>query len=266
MTPKIALEKREQMIREGYCVIDNILTEEFLQELHDEAERHIAGHKQSEKTKYHGHYILVKGDENDHFQKLLEWQPTRKSLNEIGFGDFAALGGMIILTKEPKGPPLFWHQDWYHWDDPISCAPWPQHIFLNYYLTETTQENGCLKIIPGTHRKRIKFHDILLSKDELLGAERYDLLEEDYPFMFDDHPDQIDVCVKAGSLILTDARLLHAARKNNTKKRRTLLLAWHHRPNTVPDYWDGEIPEPIASRDPKAEYPQQNIPGKFLNR
>ena len=48
------------------------------------------------------------------------------------------------------------------------------------------------------------------------------------------------------------------------EKRRTLLLAWHHRPNTIPDYWDGEIPELIASRDPKAEYPQQNVPGKFL--
>ena len=132
MTPKVALEKREQMIREGYCVIENILTEEFLQELHD--------------------------------------------------------------------------------------------------------------------------------------AEKYELLEEDYPFMFDDHPNQVDVCVNAGSLILTDARLLHAARKNTTEKRRTLLLAWHQRPNTVPDYWEGEIPEPIAGRDPKAEYPQQNVPGKFLYR
>ena len=111
MTPKVALEKREQMIREGYCVIENILTEEFLQELHDESERYIAGHKRSERVKYHGCHILVKGDENDYIQKLMEWQPTRKSLNEIGFGDFAAIGGVIILAKEPKGAPLYWHQD-----------------------------------------------------------------------------------------------------------------------------------------------------------
>ena len=264
MTSKVALEKREQMIREGYCVIENILTEEFLQELHDESERHIAGHEQSERFKYHGCHIFVKGDESDPIHKLLEWQPTRKSLNQIGFGDFASFGGVIILAKEPKGAPLYWHQDWYHWDDPISCAPWPQEIFLNYYLTNTTEENGCLKIIPGTHRKRIKFHDIILSKQELYDAERYESLEEDYPFMFDDHPNQVDVCVNAGSVILTDARLLHAARKNSTEKRRTLLNAWHRRPNTVPDYWDAEIPEPIASRDPEAEYPQQNVPGRFL--
>ena len=32
MTPEVALEKREQMIEEGFCVIDDVLTEEFLQE------------------------------------------------------------------------------------------------------------------------------------------------------------------------------------------------------------------------------------------
>ena len=30
MTPEIALQKREQMIRDGFCVINNILTDEFL--------------------------------------------------------------------------------------------------------------------------------------------------------------------------------------------------------------------------------------------
>lgn len=44
MTPKIALEKQKQMIRDGYCVIDTILTEKFLQELRDESERLITDH------------------------------------------------------------------------------------------------------------------------------------------------------------------------------------------------------------------------------
>ena len=33
MTPEVALQKREQMIRDGFCVIDNILTEEFLMKI-----------------------------------------------------------------------------------------------------------------------------------------------------------------------------------------------------------------------------------------
>ena len=30
MTPEVALQKRGQAIRDGYCVVDDILTEDFL--------------------------------------------------------------------------------------------------------------------------------------------------------------------------------------------------------------------------------------------
>ena len=36
MTPEVALEKREQMLRDGFCIVDDILMDEFLQELHDD--------------------------------------------------------------------------------------------------------------------------------------------------------------------------------------------------------------------------------------
>ena len=28
-----------------------------------------------------------------------------------------------------------------------------------YYLTDTTPHNGCLRVIPGSHRKRHRLHD-----------------------------------------------------------------------------------------------------------
>ena len=162
MTPEVAIQKREQMIEEGFCVVDDVLTEAFIQELHDESERLIAGHVEPEDVIYQGQHVNVRGEDNTHIQKLLEWQSSRDALEQIGFGDFVSSGGIIILTKESGGPPLYWHQDWMRWNDPLSCAPWPQTIFLNYYLTDTNRENGCLKVIPGTH-------------------------------MFSDHPDQVDI-------------------------------------------------------------------------
>ena len=83
--------------------------------------------------------------------------------------------------------------------------------------------------------------------------------------MFSDHPDQLDVMVKAGSLTIADARLLHSAHRNLTDVRRTLILAWHRRPLTVPDNWEGEIPEVIANRASEAEYEGTRIPGEYLD-
>ena len=260
MIPEEAIEKREQMIRDGYCVIDDILTEDFLQELREESERLIEAHKPPDDVKYQGQHVNVRGADNAIIQKLLDWGPSRQALEQLGFGDFLSTGGIIILTKDSGAPALYWHQDWMQWNDPLSCSPWPQIMFLNYYLMDTTTENGCLKVIPATHHKRIELHDQLVGAHEQ-GAR---FIEEDHPIMFSDHPDQVDVFAKAGSLVLADARLLHSARKNHTDQRRTLILAWHRRPNTVPDYWDREIPDVIANRDADGNYPGSRIPGEFL--
>ena len=107
----------------------------------------------------------------------------------MGFGDFTPGGGLLVLTKEPHAPALYWHQDWMRWNDPLSCTPWPQTIFLSYYLEDTDIDNGCLKVIPGTHIKRITLHDQLVTAHEQ-GAR---FIEEDHQLMFSNHPDQVDV-------------------------------------------------------------------------
>ena len=170
-------------------------------------------------------------------------------------------GSIIILTKEAGGPPLYWHQDWMQWNDPLSLSPWTQKFALNYYLTDTSVENGCLKVIPGSHLKRFAIHDRLVPAHEQ-GAR---FIDEDDPVMFSEDPDQVEVPVKAGDLVLLDARILHAADRNQTDERRTLVLAWHRRPeNTVPDYWQGKIPEALAQRDPEHDFEGSRIPGEYL--
>ena len=260
VTPEVATEKREQMERDGFCVIDDILTEEFLQELRDESDRLIESHVQAPDLKYQGQHVTTRGADNAIIQKLLSWPSSRQALEQMGYGDFVNSGGIIILTKDPGEPALYWHQDWGRWNDPMSCSPWPQQIFLNYYLTDTTVDNGCLKVIPGTHLKRLPLHDQLVPAHEQ-GAR---FIEEDHPVMFCDHPNQVDVCVKAGSLVLGDARVLHAAHRNQTDQARNMILAWHHRPATVPDYWDRKIPDVIANRDPDGDYPDSRIPCDYL--
>ena len=104
MTPEIALQKREQMIRDGFCVINNILTDAFLQELRDESERLLANHVPPDHTRYHGHHLQVTGKDNTLVQKLLKWHPTLNALEEMGFGDFPVAGGITILTKDPGAP------------------------------------------------------------------------------------------------------------------------------------------------------------------
>ena len=87
-------------------------------------------------------------------------------------------------------------------------------------MSDTTRENGCLRVIPGTHRKRIPLHDVL---PDAHGSEIQAINDLDHP-IFMDHPDSVDVPLTSGDLIIADARLLHAAWPNQTAQRRTLVL------------------------------------------
>lgn len=261
LTGDLAREKRDQLITDGYCVIDDILQEGFLDELRRESDRMIdAVEDPPPHWKYQGSDIHVSGKDEPVMDRLLHWPPTRRALQTMGLDDFTHGGMVIILSKPPGGAALYWHQDWTRWNDPISLAPWPQYLFLAYYLVDTNLENGCLRVLPGTHRRRIDLHDRLLTAHQ----DGVDTVVEDDPDMFCDHPEAVDVPVKAGSLVIGEGRALHAARPNRGSQRRTLLLAWHSRPLTVPAYWTGSVPELIRHRDPDAAYPGTRVPGEYL--
>ena len=260
MTLEVSRQTREQMIRDGFCVVPDVLTDAFVAELREETVRLNATEQHHPDTKYQGTHLGIKYADNPIMRRLAEWQPTRQALDELGFGDFVPLAGLIVLTKPARGPALYWHQDWMQWNDPLSCTPWPQKIFVSFYLEGTSVENGCLKIIPGTHLKRIPLHDQLVTAHEQ-GAR---FIEEDHPIMFGDHPDQVNVEVGPRDLVIADARILHSAYKNHTDEPRDLLLLWHSRPDTVPANWEGEVPRAIAERNPAAEYEGTRIPGKYL--
>jgi hypothetical protein len=135
MTAAEAYQKREQMLRDGYCVIDGVLPPDFVRELRAESDRlndlipHAPGG-----TKFQGTHLGIRFDDNPDaeadlteglhgystnrgnpiMKKLAEWPVSRMAVGQLGFGDFAHGGSMIVLTKEPAGErasePLYWHQ------------------------------------------------------------------------------------------------------------------------------------------------------------
>ncbi len=262
-----ARAKRDGMLRDGYAIIESVLPPDFLQALRDETERLIASHEEAPEHRFQGQHILARRSENALVRELLAWAPTYQALAAMGFGDFDPdwdgddSARVVILTKEPGGPPLYWHQDWLWWNDPLSLAPWPQFMSLGYYLSDTSPENGCLKVIPGSHRKRFPLHDQLQPAHE--GGARF--IDEDDPYMFSEPPEQRLLPVKAGDLVLLDARALHAAGQNHTAERRTLVLSWHKRPSdSIPAFWRGPLPQALQERDPAASYERSRVPGRYL--
>ena len=72
MTPEVAQEKREQMLRDGYCVIPDILSPGFLQELRRESDHLNDTTEHHPDTKYQGTHLGIRFEDNATMKCLAE--------------------------------------------------------------------------------------------------------------------------------------------------------------------------------------------------
>ncbi len=139
----------------------------------------------------------------------------------LGGGDIRWTSGYLI-SKPAGGDPLFWHQDWWGWGEAVSYDAFPAQLFVMIYLTDTRVENGCLRVIPGSHRHDHELHALPAAHTKEI-ATGIDVTSPVYA----SHPDEVAATVRAGDVLVGDARLLHSAYANSSNEERPLLTLWY---------------------------------------
>ena len=107
-------------------------------------------------------------------------------------------------------------------------------VFVCVYLTPTTEGRGPLKIIPMSHRnsgyesmRGEVLQQMYRQKNRLPPYENYSgKFEDDYPHLYQKHPDELIVEVPAGSVIAVNNKILHATNVHCGPERRTMVLWW----------------------------------------
>ncbi len=178
-----------------------------------------------------------------------------------------------VSVKEACTPPLWWHQDWWCWDHPVSLRARPPQVALLVYLCDTGPGNGALRVLPGSHRRSAPIHALL---PEAHG-EQAGLLDPAHPALAD-LPGQRTLSLRAGDAALLDYRLLHGTHANAGATRRDAVLlsftpSWRGLPADVrghlidhPALPGGDEVVPAAWHDellPRFDGPRGTLP---LNR
>lgn len=266
LTDEEAIAKRDELVTQGYTCIPGVMPQSLLDRLRTWSGEIFDRVTVRREIRYQGSDIFVSTERNWSNDRELEEnrfpdpiaeeiidQPDQLAVcGQLGLEGLVSDDVVIILSKPGYGPPLYWHQDFMKWQSPEAATPWPTRIFLSYYLIDTNRENGCLRVIPGSHRRRHELHDILPAAH---GNEIKAIDDLAHP-AFTDCPDAVDLPLNAGDLVIADARILHAAWPNQTDQRRTLLLAWHDVFSfpEPPSWWTGDIPDVVRNVDPDAQY------------
>jgi len=136
----------------------------------------------------------------------------------LGAPDLKWLSG-YVSTRAPHSAPLWWHQDWWCWDHPISFRRSATQVAVLCYLTDTDARRGALRIVPGSHRASTAAHRLLPEAHGDLA----DRLPNDHVALAD-LPEQKTLDVRAGDAVVLDYRLLHGTHANDSPRRRDCIL------------------------------------------
>ena len=213
--------EREQLVADGFCMIRGVLDAGMLDSLRRESSALLDELTEEQKR--------IQGGQGAWqpipflptvYSDLILWPRALAALADLGFDSVRYLSGFII-SREPRTKAAYWHQDWMYWDEPESADPLPVKVFLMYYLVDTSPANGCLRVIPGSHRSRYPQHEYDGHDTEI----RYE--DPDTSIKYADAAGQIDVPIRAGDLLIGDSRVLHAPRANRTDRRRMVLTMWY---------------------------------------
>lgn len=140
----------------------------------------------------------------------LAMDPQIVELVSCVIGDDVVLWGCHVFCKPPaEGYETPWHQDGHYW--PIrplaNCTVWVA-------LEESTRENGCLRVIPGSHRARVLHEHLHEDRNDLTLNQR--MAEGSF-----DESMAVDLELQPGQMSLHDVYMIHGAAANRSTKRRT---------------------------------------------
>ncbi len=119
-----------------------------------------------------------------------------------------------ILNKRAGGPRVAWHQDGPYWgrvEPKVAVTAWVA-------LDDSTPENGCMRVIPGSHQGCTDLGQRLVDDPDLIQTRPYEL-----PGEVVDTDRAADIVLRRGDVSLHHSYLIHGSEPNNSSRRRAGL-------------------------------------------
>jgi non-haem Fe2+, alpha-ketoglutarate-dependent halogenase len=139
----------------------------------------------------------------------LATEPAVLDAVEEVLGPDLLIAGSLVLCKYPRDPAFVaWHQDNFYSNLHLtpSLSAW-------IALRDSTTENGCMRVVPGSHRDGVLPHEEKGNANNLLkqGQEIQVAVNE---------ADAVDVVLRAGEMSLHHAAIIHGSRPNRSDTQR----------------------------------------------
>ena len=201
--PNLSHEQINPYKEEGYIAPIDVLTKDEAEEVKKEIEyiekkwpNEIEGLGRN-----YVHLISPVLDKVSHNSKILD------AVESIIGKDILVCGTTLFIKNPDKKGFVSFHQDAKY----IGLEP---HNWVTGWLavTDANEENGCMRMLKGSHKKDLKFHDQKFDENNLLTRGQ---TIENVPIN-----ETTPVILKAGQLSLHHPTIIHGSGLNKSKERR----------------------------------------------
>jgi phytanoyl-CoA hydroxylase len=227
----------QHFVDEGFLVVPRLVGEEQVEAARDEAKKFAAGEYPAKGIPSDGNILAV------HFPhwvsapalELVHHRGIVDVVSRVAGAHLAHWNGAVkcmqsmLFLKPPGLPGQAWHQD-------ERFIPTRDRSLIGAWiaLDDATIENGCLWVLPGSHR------DGVLHRHRPHGnPDEYDPTDESFGF---DDTAAVSVEVKTGDVVFFNGYLLHKSTKNrSTGTRRALVNHYMSAASLLPWGIDGNF-------------------------
>ncbi len=193
----------EQYDKEGYVIFRDVLNDALISEasVHVDWLMRRNPHLRPENLDTH----LVT---NDPFWVRLISDDRLLDIAEQFIGPNIALFASHYISKPPyDGRPVLWHQDGSYWPlEPMEV------ITLWLAVDDATPENGCMRVIPGSHREELREMKTNSSVVSVLGSQIDPQLV--------DETKAVDCILNKGDVSVHHPNIIHGSNANTSPNRR----------------------------------------------
>jgi ectoine hydroxylase len=141
---------------------------------------------------------------------------------EVYLGDEVYHYHSKIIWKKPGDGGFDWHQDYGYWYHNACLYPDMGSCFI--MLDRATKENGCLKVLKGSHKVGRIGHGVSDTPEQTADMERIAELEKRHESVY--------ITAEPGDVLFFHANLLHSSDENKSSdSRRTLIVCFNTKSN-----------------------------------
>ncbi|WP_135548912.1 phytanoyl-CoA dioxygenase family protein [Paenibacillus cymbidii] len=220
----------QQYDRDGYIVVESMFSEAEMAACKAEIGRIVAQEEQEGKAgSYATHGVFVGlAKKSGLFRQMAVDARLAAVLKEVMGDRVLFLSDKVVAKDAKKDFASPWHQDWMYWEGSHKVSVW-------IALDEATEQNGCLRIIPGSHKTVVSHAKHADSREGFSSR----LQQEDI-----DESKAVAIPAKVGTAVIFHDLTIHASYPNvSGKDRWALISTYKDAAQPDPDFaWANPIP------------------------